>query len=149
MWGFSGDAAEYIHDFLDQNKGTVGINYVGYGDERLLGKYPSLVVTPDPLTREVSGTHTFRIGINVSIWVYHANLAVGHKIRTMEDIRLAEEVTKLLHRDYTMGGNVVFGFVDGEQPGVISRVVGGRAQSVVGTRLTWSAISQQRFQEAQ
>lgn len=149
MFGFSKDAAIHIHDLLDAQKEFLGINYVGFGNERLLGKYPSVVVTPDPLDRSVVATHQFAVILNVSIWVYHAKLTEGHKIRTMEDIKLAEEVTKALHADYTLGGNVVFGFVDGETPGAVARLVQGKAQAVIGTRLTWTAESRQTFQEAQ
>ena len=149
MYGFSEDSAKHIHDLLADNKDSVGVKYIGFGDERLLGNYPSVVVTSEPLDRTVHGTHHFEVILRCSIWVYHAKLGVGHKIRTLEDMQLAKEITKLIHTDFTLGGNVVFGHIDGETPGIVNRMIGGKSQAVVGTRLTWTGRSIQNFTEAQ
>ena len=148
MYGFVEDSAKYLHDLLDDNKDRLGIKYVGFGDERLLGEYPACVITSEPLDRTIHGTQQFEVILRCSIWIYHAKLSVGHKIRTLEDMELAREVTKLIHADYSMKGNIVFGHIDGETPGVVNRLIGGKGQAVIGTRLAWVGRSIQRFEEA-
>jgi hypothetical protein len=133
------EALDYVHALLDGNKATLGLGYVGYGEERLLPKYPAAVVSFNvPVNRELHATRTFRLEWVVQIEVYHAKLTVGHKTRTREDMQLAARIRNKLHEDYTFGGSVVFGFVRSERPGIIAD---GKGRANVATILVWSGES--------
>src|SRR5688572_27164484 len=93
---------DYIYEYLDLHKGEVGIKYVGYGDEELLPGMPALIVTGEPDTREVEGTNQFKRIFFLSVFIYHADLSINHRVRTQQDMQLATEVKRLLHADYTL-----------------------------------------------
>lgn len=134
------EVMDYIKALLENS--SIEFKYIGYGDERLLPNYPAVVVDSGPFTRELHGTHTFLLHFIVTLWVYHANLSATHQVRTQEELELVKQITALLHEDMKFGGNIVFGHVASEAPGIFQRPKGDRA---VGTRMTWLGTTQERF----
>jgi hypothetical protein len=133
------EALDYIYNLLNDNKGPLGLGYVGYADERLLPKYPAVVVSLNvPVDRTLGPTGTFNLGWAVQLVVYHAKLTRGHRTRTREDMQLAAAIRKKLHEDYKAGGGVIFGYVRSERPGIIAD---DRGTANVATSLIWTADS--------
>lgn len=128
----------YIADRLDNNKAALGLRSVARQDERLVNEYPAVMVSMErPLERQQHATQVFRVVFNIDLWIFHAELTRARSIRSADDIVLATSVRKFLHSDYTLGGHIIFGFVDGEFAGVSSRAVGQKTNRVMTTRLTW------------
>jgi hypothetical protein len=141
--------SQYLYNRINDNKVALGLRYVAYGDEQLLPEYPAAVVTTErPLRREFHGTRQFLVTFECDIFVLHANLAASHRIRTIEDIQLAEAIRKFLHSDFTLGGHIIFGYVDLEIPGIVTRVVGQKSAMIVTTRLSWTGQNRVNFDDA-
>lgn len=138
------EAVEMLSELIVNDGGSLGIEFIGKYDERLLPRYPAVNVSTAPLTREVHATHTFNVTLRVVLWVYHAKLTLTHKERSEEDLLLVTQLKDLLHTDHTFNNRVIFGYVDSETPGVIGPRAGG-GDSVVGTRMSWEAVTQERF----
>jgi len=123
---------------LDDNKATLGLGYIAKLDEELLPQYPAVLVTMEaPIRRTWHSTGMFNVEFNVDFWVFHALLSVGKATRSRLDIELATQVRKLIHQHYTLSGHIIDSHVTGEYPGRTTRIVGGKASSIVTTRLTW------------
>lgn len=133
------EALDYIYNLLVENQGPLGLGYVGYADEKLLPKYPAVVVSFNtPVDRVLGPTGTFNLTWVVQIIVYHARLTASHKTRTREDMQLAAAIRNLLHTDYQAGGGVIFGFVVSERPGLLAD---DKGQANVSTMLIWTGDS--------
>lgn len=141
-------AVEMIAELLQDNGEQLGIQYVGKYEERLIPRYPSVIVSAGMTEKEVHATHTFAITLRSTIWVYHANLTKTHQQRSLEDLELATAVVALLEDDFTWKEDgverLVFGFVESEVPGVIAPR-SGRGEPVVGTKLEWNGTTQKRW----
>lgn len=138
------EAVEMIADTIEENAERLEIQFVGKYDERLLPRYPAVNVSSGQLTKEVHATHTFALTLRCLIWVYHANMTMTHKERSLEDLLLATSLVSLLEDDPTFNGKLIFGFVSAEIPGVIAPRA-GRGEPIVGTRIEWEGVTQQRF----
>ena len=132
------EVLDHIYNLLDTNKVTLGLEFVGYGDVELIPEYPAVVVTGSPLTRTIHATRQFKLTFNCNVWVYHAKMSDNHRSRTQDDLILASDIRGLLHQDKTFGGNLIFGYVENEDPGIMVRP---RKEVVVGTRLGWTGES--------
>lgn len=132
------EIVDHIHNLLETNKVALGLAFVGYGDEDLIPTYPAAVVTASPLERELHATRQFQLVFRCNIWVYHAKMTEDHKTRTRNDMILASAIRGKLHEDKTFGGNLIFGYVESEDPGIITRP---RREIVVATRLGWTGQS--------
>jgi len=137
-------AVEMLTELIENEGGSIGIEFIGKYDEKLIPRYPAVNISSAPLTREVHATHTFNVTLRAILWVYHAKLTSTHKERSEDDLLLVTMLKTLLHSDPTFNGRVIFGFVDSETPGVIAPRA-GRGDAVVGTRMSWEAITQERF----
>lgn len=133
-----------IGDILDTNKVSLGLGYIGRFDEKRLPTYPAVVVSAGPRGKEVHGTHTFAVTLRVLLWVYHAKLDESHRQRSIDDLALVEAIENLLETDMTLGGKVIFGFVEDEQPGVM-QPKSAKSELVVGTKMTWVGATQKRW----
>jgi len=143
------EVLDYVYEKIESNKADLGINFVARIDEELLPEYPAVLVSMErPLDRELHATQQFMVTFYLDIFIFHAKLSVGKAIRSREDIQLATNVRKLIHADFTLGDHIIFGFVNGEYPGVTSRVIGQKARSVVTTRLTWIGQNRVRFEDS-
>ncbi len=144
MFSHNSEVLDYIHTMLDTNKATIGtgITSVWYGDDDWGAPYPAVVVAPGGIVRDYVATRTFEVLLQLVIFVIHADLSVSYKTRTRKDLLLAESVVDFLHTDYTLGGNVINGWVASETPGVINRAKGN---GVVSTSLAWTGRSRAPF----
>jgi hypothetical protein len=129
---------DHIVDILDDNRATLGIKYIAENDEALIPEYPAILVQTDRTQREHHATGQFMVRHHLDIWIFHAQLSVSAATRSRRDIELATAVRKLLHANRTLDGHIIFGFVDGEFPGVSGRVVGTERIGIMTTRLTWA-----------
>ena len=136
---------DHIVQKLRDAQPSLGIEYVAELDETLLPAYPAVLVQTDRTERQIHGTHLFRVVHYLDLWVFHHELTVDVATRSRKDIQLATDVRKLLHSDFTLGGHVIFGFVDGEFPGISTRVVDNVTTGVVTTRLTWTCQNRVPF----
>lgn len=133
---------DHIHDLLTDHKSDLGIGYVGYADEQLLPYYPAVLVDSGPINRELQATHQFGLIFHLALWIYHAKLDDAHADRSKADMELCHLVTELLHSDLTLGGNVIFGYVTEEMPGIFHRPSG---PTTIGTRLSYEATARKVF----
>ena len=138
MYSTPEQVLDYLYNLLVANKVALGLGFVGYAEEKLITKYPAVQVSAEPLIRELHATHQFRVNFNMSLWVYHAKLTDSHKVRTKNDLLTVTAIRNLLHSNLTLGGNIIFGFVDSENPGVLASP---KNDPVVGTRMTWTGNS--------
>ena len=138
MYSTPEEVIDHFYNLLVANQTALGLGFVGYAEERLVPKYPAVQVSAEPLTRELHGTHQFKVDFNLSFWVYHAKLTESHRVRTKNDLLKVTEIRNLLHSDFTLGGMIIFGFVDSENPGVLAQA---RGDASVGTRMTWTGTN--------
>lgn len=132
-------ALDYIYELIESRKNSLGLGYVGYADEKLLPRYPAVVVSFNvPVDRTLATTGTFNLAWAIQVVVYHARLTASHKTRTKEDMQLAATIRNVLHSDYKMGGGVIFGYVRSERPGIMADAKGA---ANIATTLIWTADS--------
>lgn len=139
---------DYLFDLLDNNRASLGLRYVAQHNEELIPQYPAALLQTDRTDTQQHATGMFRKEFHVDIWVFHAELSSGQATRSRKDIELATEIRKLIHSKYTMDGHIVFGFIDGEFPGISSRVLGSNLTTVLTTRLTWMGENRVPYEAA-
>lgn len=139
---------DYIDNLLDDNKANLGLRYIAKHDEELIPQYPAVLIQTDRVAREQHATQMFRVEFHIDLWVFHAELTASVAVRSRKDIELATEIRKLLHSKRTMDGHIVFGFVDGEFPGITARIIGNVTSTVITTRLTWTGENRVRYEDA-
>jgi len=137
---------EHIYGMLDEHKPSLGLQYIARHDEELIPQYPAVLLQTDSVTRQIHATGQFYVEFNLDLWIFHAQLSASTAIRSLKDIELATSIRKLLHSDRTLGGHIIFGYVNGEFPGVTARVVGGSVATIVTTRLTWTGENRVPFE---
>lgn len=128
---------DFIVDLLDDNKATLGLRYIAKHDEELIPQYPAVLVQTDRTDTQQHATGQFLKQFYLDLWVFHAELTVGRATRSRMDIELATAIRRLLHSNYTLDGHIIFGYVNGENPGIAARIIGVSAVTIVTTRLTW------------
>jgi hypothetical protein len=142
VFAHNSEALDYIYGLLNTNKSALNLNSVWYGDENFTAPYPAAVCVPGGMVRDYVATRTFEILLQVSIFVLHADMSASHHTRTRQDLLYAEAIVDFLHQDYTLGGNVLNGWVGSETPGVTNRPKGN---AIVSTSLAWTARSRAPF----
>lgn len=144
------EVLDYVYEKMENNKAELGVNYVARIDEELLPNYPAILVSMErPIQRELHSVGgMFKVTFHLDLFIFHARLTSGKAIRSREDVQLATDVRKLMHADFTLGDHIIFGWVDGEYPGVTARVIGQKARSVVTTRLTWQGQNRVLYQDS-
>lgn len=135
-------ALDFYKGMLDDHQGELGLGYVAYGDEDMLPRYPAVKVTAGPKLKEIHGTHKWMNYFTVNFWVYHAKMSTSHAARSKEDLELATAIVTLVHSDLTSSGGVIFGFIEREEPTLISR---GKGAMVVGTQMLWAGRQVETF----
>lgn len=128
---------DFIYDLINDNKATLGLRYIAQHDEELIPQYPAVLLQTDRTSTQQHATGQFRKEFHLDLWVFHAQLTMGKAERSRKDIELATAIRKLLHSNYTLDGHIIFGFVNGENPGITARVIGGNVSTIVTTHLTW------------
>lgn len=130
------DVAQYIRNRVETNKVALGLAATFYADDGgNITRFPSAVVVPGPMERTGHAIRmVFELGFTVYIFILHADLTKTQSQRTSADLALARAVTLNLHADYTLGGNVITGFISREEPRTLPM---GMGRSIIGTQLTW------------
>lgn len=137
-------AVELLKDLIEDNAERLGIQFVGVYDERLIPRYPAVIISAGQTDKEPHATHTFAVILRCTIWVYHAKMTQTHRERSEEDLLLATALGALLEDDKTYEDRLIFGYVESEVPGVIAPRA-GRGEMIVGTKMNWEASTQQRW----
>lgn len=142
---------EHLLELFNEHKGLLGIAYVATQEEALIPEFPAIQVVAEPMARTIHGLQTFQNQFFCSIWIYHANLEASFATRTLEDLALATEVIRLLHKKenralHKDGEDKVLApaFVSAEVPGMVNSDQG---QNIVTTRLTWQAKTRTNFDD--
>jgi len=139
---------EYIYDLLDTHKADLGLRYIARHDEELIPQYPAVLLQTDSVERRIHATGLFYVEFGFDLWIFHAQLSVATAVRSLEDIELATNIRKLLHSDRTLGGHIIFGYVNGEFPGVTARPISGAVATIVTTRITWVGENRVPFDQS-
>ena len=143
------EVLDYWYDSVNQNKTVLGFNYVGYADEEVLPEYPVVRISAGPKLQTYHATHKFLNVFNIVFWILHANMGVGHRVRSREDMQLATVLYEHLKADmvmskYSTDGShgVIDSHVDDETPGYTPN---DKGRVVVATRLSWTGRGQEVF----
>lgn len=139
---------DYLYELLDNSKATLGLRYVARHDEDLIPEYPAVLLQTDRTSTIQHATGMFRKEFHIDLWVFHAELSSGKATRSRKDIELATEIRKLIHSKYTMDEHIIFGWIDGEFPGVSARLLGTGITTVLTTRLTWQGENRVPYEAA-
>jgi hypothetical protein len=135
---------DLIVERLEEHRDDLGLGYIGRDNERRLPQYPAVVVSAGGKAKEFHGTHTFNIRLECTVWAFHARIDESHAARSEADIELTEAIEAYLEEDLTWGERFISSYVDSIEPGMF-QPRGEKSDLVVGTRLSWVALSQQRF----
>jgi hypothetical protein len=108
---------------------------VSFGEENLVPRMPAAMVEPQVKRSELYKTgkrteDTFDLSITILHGRYDDRSITRH-----DTLEMAEDVKDELHKDTSLGGLVVFGFVNMIEPGFDERA----KHLFHATRLTWTA----------
>lgn len=137
------DIATIVQATVDllKDDASLGLKEVYYGDQTGIPFVPSATVELADTAREYNQTGLFtNLVVQLQIVVYHGLLADVQKIKKELD-QFIQKVEDKLHKDNTLGGEVISGLVTSVEPGV---AVVGRAQ-FYAHRITWEAIIKERI----
>lgn len=150
------EVLKHFKTLFQANKDALRIKYVATQDENLKTEYPSLEIAAGPMLREIHGTQKYLVTFEMSFWVYHANMESTHASRTIEDMEIATDIVRFLHKpenrtllDPTNPDldkkRIIFGWVTQEIPGAIART---ERSSIIVTRLVWNGQAEVLFEDA-
>jgi hypothetical protein len=137
------EVLEYMKPLLDNAASLSELQHVGFADDEMVFDYPAVVLVGEPTATELHGTHSFKNYFRVGIFVYHALVTETRDARTITDLELCTKIKAVLASDRTLGGGVVFGWVDSILPGTIRRPGNVFA---IGSRLSWRGEALEAFQ---
>ena len=137
------ECATFIRDYIWTNRATLTPNggdplEAAYGaDQRIVPKYPAVMVVPGAIERVLVQTGMqVELILRVAVYVMHGRLSKTNTQRTVEDLKMARNIVNLLHANQRLDGNVITGMVENEAPGAMP----GPSNSLIkGTRLLWRA----------
>lgn len=130
----------YIHGLVEDEKASLSLEDVWYGDQQLIPRTPAVTIEPGRVDTTLNNTgmqatHEFE----VELLVYHSELLEVNTTR-LECIQLGESIRDLLNSDKQMDGHVVHGHVSRFEPGYATRQV-----LLQAVRLTWNGMSKTRI----
>lgn len=133
--------AESIIDFLSDNKTSLGLRTIVYGEDEFVTETPTVEVVPGTMTTEtVETAFTVRNNFPVHITIIHSRLD-NRQVTRKECDSFAYNVRNKLHENPKLGGLVVFGYVTMVEPGFTTR----QRALMRATRLTWSGFSKTKL----
>jgi hypothetical protein len=140
-----------LRDKIRANASLLGLKEVLLGEEEVQFNYPLCQIVGLPIERDIEGMSYFKVIFHAEIWIYHADLSVGHEQRTIDEMKLATEVVRFLHRDNMRhlraddnSDRLIFAYVNSELPGRIRRP---GSPSIITTRLGWQGESRVLFSQ--
>lgn len=143
---------DMVTERLEARSGTLGLKFVGSYDEKRIPRYPAIVIVPGARDKEIHGTNTFQVVVELQLYVYHADLTLTKRERSKEDLKLVANIETELEKDYgwqinpadTSTKRIVFGYISSVEPGAIQPRT-NKSNMVISTRMTWRALTQRRF----
>lgn len=96
-------------EIIESGESAPAFEVVGYGEPRVITRWPYLSVQPQQKTRELKGTRKFDIKFNIWVILYHGIVADTLQIQE-ETHRRAEAVETFLNSDHK------WNFVDSADP---------------------------------
>lgn len=116
--------AKAIETLLLSKKLELGLDEVYYGDHNNIPVGKAVAVTPGNKRRELAGVAgpggRSKNLIEIAILVYYSKVEDEATARYAID-RLAEDIEEELHKDTTLGGIIIHGFVTDWLPGIIHK----------------------------
>lgn len=140
------DLIEYWLDRLDSYKESLGFQFVGGYEERVITDYPAVIFGNGSTSKDVGGTHTFLIDHMLDIYIHHAEATVTHRKRSLENLQQVTILTRFLEADRTLGNRIIFGYVTDERPGLIQPRT-TPSKFIVSTIINYRATLKARFDE--
>lgn len=131
----------HVNNF-EEHQTEIGLARVYYGDQAMVPDFPSVGVQAAPLDRvwDKASTHKFEIDLRVDFYLYLGRVQ-SSELTKKEVNELTRRIEDTAHLDYTMGGLVIFGFVERIEPGVQMKT----DVMVQTNRLSWYGLSRQMF----
>lgn len=123
---------------------NIPVNSVISYDDPLVTGYPAIQVVPGQMQKDLHGTHTWLLTFRVEIFVMHAKMTMSRATRTEEDLKLATQVVQYLEQDLSLGGRIIAGFVESENPGAMPPRA-NKGAPIISTRLAWAGTTEARF----
>jgi hypothetical protein len=144
------DGVEAIAAILEAS--TIPVEVLKY-DDAFVTSYPAVQVMSGGFEKEIHGLHTWALTIRVDIYVMHALLTEDRQTRNLNDLKLATQVVKLLEgslpgsdeQAIKLGGRVISGWVERENPGRMPPSGITKGKPVIGTLLSWRGTNEGRF----
>ncbi len=135
----------YLETFLKAHATTLGLHYVcaAADAEEIVPAFPAAIIVAGSKSKEKIISHKFGIGLTAEIFIMHGDLTEDHRDRNIADMVLASAVEALLDNDPTLGGNVVDGYINGIDPGFVTRKKG--TGIVITSKMSWIGISRSTF----
>lgn len=135
---------DYWIDFIGQRKGQLGFNQVTGYDQKIATDYPLMAISPGKLEKQLHGSRTWLYVWRTQFFVMHATASGDHLQRSREEAALVTRTVAAIELDKTMQDQIIFGYVEGETPGVIQPLT-TKGALVLSTRLDWVGTSEGRF----
>lgn len=130
--------ATKLLDLLEENKVSLGLLDVWYGDQDKLPRQPAACVEAGSKSRDLNGVpRRTQVIMEVFVIVYHERVSDAEENQRKSEL-LSEAVEDLLHQDSALDGLVIHSMVTSNEPGYVVR---GGAQ-VKASRLTFQCTSQ-------
>lgn len=145
------EVMDWMKDFFTANAASLGLEYVGYGEENLIPGYPAVVFSSNTQDQTLHATHQFLMTMRIDIWVLHADLNVSKQQRTKKDMILCEAIDALLIMNMKLptaqypNGQIIGGWINSQHPGIMHRKKSETFSQVVSTRMTWEGTSIKPF----
>lgn len=133
---------EYLAQYIDGSE--LGFKSINKYDEFNVQVYPAIQIVAGPFVKELHATHTWALKLRADIYVMHGAMSEDRATRNLNDLVLATDTVAFIESDMTLGGRIIQGWIEAEQPGVMPPR-GSRSDSVVSTRLSWLGITQGRY----
>lgn len=125
-------------------------------DEKIATEYPAVQLLAAGFEKEIHGLHTWALSIRVDIYVMHAKLTADRQTRNLEDLQLATQLVDFIEgpldgpdgspsEALKLGGRVISGWVEREQPGRMPPSGITKNGIVIGTLLSWRGTNEGRF----
>ena len=134
-----------VVDRVDAGKVGIGVKKVTYGIQNLIESFPQVAVEGQNKSRELVGTHKFRISFTIGLMIYHEKLQ-DQSITKKQAEQFAEAVEALLTTpDRTFGAppnqGVIFSWVARIDPGIAQQ----GSVMLRSTRIILEAESRETF----
>lgn len=113
------DLIEYWLEQLTEYADTLGFQFVGGYDDRIITDYPAIILGNGSTTKEVGGTQTYLIQHTLDMYIQHAEATKTHRQRSLENLQQVTRLVDFLEADPTLGEKIIFGYVINERPGLI------------------------------